>query len=561
MIMAEYQSIKKNFKNLKARPEDANRQNIIEQAFEQHPDIALKILKREANKPSTRIRQVARKAVAGLAQFGEELDWVNSVGGQKCMPLKKVRPKSLKHLVEVVKAAGEQKQRVRAVGSGHAFSDVARTDDAVLIDPILLNHVSDVDLDTLKKSAKDLTIINVQAGITTRNFKQELENRGLALINMGGYDGQTISGTLSTGTHGSGITFGPLASFAKSVVVVSETGTVYQIEPKDGITDPEKFSGMIDGAPVVLKQDDEWFRSILVAVGCLGIIYSYVMEVTGEFSIEELRTSTTWETIKDSLLPDKWNPVAPIVADVDHFELVLNPYNRWFRNACIKVERKRLGDVPQKGQRKDWLGALLEKVAINSAPDLIRLLNKIPFISPLVIDLAIMTLVEEEPYIDKSYNVFSLGEANEIKAKALELHCDAKECVPTIDKLLKVFQEGAAKRSWYMAGPLGIRFVAPSEAFIAPEAGRMTCTIELDMLVGVTAGEELAKHVKEQMCEPNSSSVRVHWGLDLDLATKEDIRGWYPDFERWHSVYLKLNKTGMFNNKFTDRVGISVAVP
>ena len=67
---------------------------------------------------------------------------------------------------------------------------------------------------------------------------------------------------------------------------------------------------------------------------------------------------------------------------------------------------------------------------------------------------------------------------------ALELNCDAKQCVPTIDKLLTVFQEEAKEHDWYMAGPLGIRFVAALDAFLAPEAGRMTCTVELDMLVG-----------------------------------------------------------------------------
>jgi hypothetical protein len=48
-------------------------------------------------------------------------------------------------------------------------------------------------------------------------------------------------------------------------------------------------------------------------------------------------------------------------------------------------------------------------------------------------------LVEKKPYIDKSFNVFSLGAANNVKALALELHYDAKQCVPTIDKLLVVF--------------------------------------------------------------------------------------------------------------------------
>ena len=46
--------------------------------------------------------------------------------------------------------------------------------------------------------------------------------------------------------------------------------------------------------------------------------------------------------------------------------------------------------------------------------------------------------------------------------------------------------------------------------------------------------------------------------MDLDLVTKDDIREWYPNFERWNKVYQELNSIGMFNNKFTDRMGISI---
>jgi hypothetical protein len=553
--MALHQSIKETFRRLEIDPHDEHNQKKAEDVFSKHPDAVFSVIKEEVNKTPSTARQPAGSSQPHLTA---DPDWVNCVGEQRCTPLKKVKPQSLKDLVGIVSEANKMKQRVRAVGSGHAFSDIARTDSAILVNPVLLNRVSEVESGLLRESARNQKLVHVQSGITVQSFITELDNRGLALINMGGYTGQTISGTLSTGTHGSGITFGPLASFARSIVLVSESGTVYQIEPASGITDPAKFSGIIDGVDVVLKQDDEWFRAVLVAMGCMGVIYSFIMEVTEAFSVKELRTSTTWEKVKGSLAPSMWKPVPPVISAVDHFELVLNPYTQWFRNACVKVERTRLGEVPAEGKRQDWLSALLEQASIDNAPDLIDFLNKIPFISPLVIDQAIMTLVETKPYIDKSFKIFSLGPANDIKAMALELHCDAKQCVPMIDKLLTVFQDEAKEHDWYMAGPLGVRFVAASDAFLAPEAGRMTCTIELDMLVGVTTGRELARHIKEKICGSDRTSARVHWGLDLDFVTKDDIREWYPDFERWNKVYRELNSSGMFNNKFTDRMGISI---
>jgi len=548
------QSIKEMLRGLEANPHDEQHQKKAADALSKHPDAVFNVIKGEANRT---LSAPGQPSGPGAPQPNADTVWVNCIGQQECTPLEQVKPQSLKDLVDIVIEARKQKQRVRAVGSGHAFSDVARTDGAVLVSPVLLDRVSDVESDLLRESVAGQKLIHVQSGILVQNLITELTNRGLALINEGGYTGQTISGTLSTGTHGSGITFGPLASFARSIVLVSETGTVYQIEPADGITDPAKFSGVIDGVEVTLKQDDEWFNAVVVSMGCMGVIYAFTMEVCDAFSIKELRSSTTWDKIKGSLEPSKWDPVPPIISSFDHFELVLNPYHIFFRNACVTVERTRLGNVPAQGQRQDWLSAVLEQASIDNAPELVAILNAIPFISPIVIDQAIMTLVEKKPYIDKSYNVLSLGEANDLKALALELHCDATQCVPTIDKLLTVFQEEAKEHDWYLAGPLAIRFTAPSNAFLAPESGRMTCTMELDMLVGAKTGEELLRHMKEKICTSDSSSTRVHWGLDLDFVTKDDIRNWYPNFERWNKVYQELNSEGMFNNKFTDRVGIS----
>jgi hypothetical protein len=111
-----------------------------------------------------------------------------------------------------------------------------------------------------------------------------------------------------------------------------------------------------------------------------------------------------------------------------------------------------------------------------------------------------------DPYVDKSFNVFTLRAAKEIMALAAELHCDAARCVPTVDALTEAYDDMADRECWYMAGPLGIRFVATSEGYLVPQAGRMTCAVELTMLAG------LARLVKERLCTLHGGSVRLHWG-------------------------------------------------
>ncbi|CAK7205275.1 hypothetical protein SEUCBS139899_008042 [Sporothrix eucalyptigena] len=482
---------------------------------------------------------------ASANEDDENPTWVNCVGEQENSPLVIVKPESLQQLVAILADAYHLRQRVRAVGSGHSFSDITNSTNAVLVDMTLLKRISMVDNgeDGIVGITKPLTasfalptdqpsssgspqttttnrsrrLARVQAGITIRELNDELDNRGLALPNMGAYDGQTIAGVMSTGTHGSGIAFGPMASLVRAIVLVADNGTVYQIEPaspkvgKGPLSDPAAYPRTIDGLPAVLQQDDNWFRTALVSMGCIGVIYSYVIEVTEAFNVHELRSATRWDEVRKQLLPELWAPIAPAVAGAEHFELVLNPYMLWAHNSCIRVERNRVtASTKPSGARKDWFSTLLEQFGIYSIPHLLGVLNRFPAINPIVINRAITTLVESGPYVDKSFRVFNLGPANSIKAMAIELHCDATQCVPIIDKLLEVFQDEAMRREYYMTGPLGIRFIAASDAFLAPEAGRMTCAIELDMLVGVETGAKLAKDIKERMCTDRTDSPRVH---------------------------------------------------
>lgn len=82
--------------------------------------------------------------------------------------------------------------------------------------------------------------------------------------------------------------------------------------------------------------------------------------------------------------------------------------------------------------------------------------------------------------------------------------------------------------------------------------------VEMDMLAGVTTGPGLLAHMKEVLCSgPQGKSVRVHWGLDLDTVTKNDVSEMYPKWDQWLGVYGQLNTLGMWNSKFTDRLGIS----
>ena len=49
-----------------------------------------------------------------------------------------------------------------------------------------------------------------------------------------------------------------------------------------------------------------------------------------------------------------------------------------------------------------------------------------------------------------------------------------------------------------------------------------------------------------------------HWGLELDILQGADVEKMFSKYHEWLGVFGQLNATGMFNNSFTDRMGISI---
>ena len=399
-----------------------------------------------------------------------------------------------------------------------------------------------------------------ESGITIKDLNKALNKADRALANMGAYDGQTLAGAISTGIHGTGISLGPIASSVRSLVLVSESKTIFQVEPTKGITDPAKVAKA--RPDVVLKQDDEWFNSNVVAMGCMGLIYSCTLDVMPAYYLQESRVLDTWEGLtsrdgKDSLSSWLADP------EVRHVEVDINPYAVAGVHSCVKVIRRKT-DGPAKGSRgiANWISAIVASCPIADWA-VVHFLNLFPRICPRIINSALKTLADND-YVDKSYVVMNIGAVDKVKAMALELSfdatgatTDATNLVNKVNSLLSILANAATKQKWYLAGPVAVRFVAGSDAYLAPQTGRTTCMAELDLLVGIRNGEILLREVKNTVCM-KGSGVRVRWGLDIDTVSGSEVHDMFPQYDRWLSLYRQLNTSGIFNSVFTDRLGISV---
>ncbi|MCJ1468789.1 hypothetical protein MMC07_007419 [Pseudocyphellaria aurata] len=479
------------------------------------------------------------------------LTWSNCIGEQRCKARQIRHPDCCQDLVNAVNDGRAQGLTVRAVGSGHSISDVALT-DGILLDPKSMKKVIPLDISSLFEPLRGSSLFSVESGITIRELNDELDKRSLALVNMGAFDGQTLAGAISTGTHGTGLGLGPMASNVQSLVVVSETGSIYQIEPSNGITDPVKFTSRNPG--IELIQDDDCFQSSVVAMGCMGLIYSYTLDVLPSFFLRESRSLDTWESLKLHFLHGSQSP---LLTSHRHFEIDINPYAVNGVHSCVKIVRD-VDNGPTHGEKglKNWLSCLLAKFSVEGS--LVDFFNQFPKLVPAGINETLVALVDVD-CVGTSHEIMDLGAVHDVKVQALELSFDARNFVSSIDDLLAVFAQAAQNDDWYVSGPIIVRFVEHSAAYLAPQEGRDTCMVELNVLMGINNGESLLRAVKERMCV-KGSGVRVHWGLDLDTVSASEMHDMFPKFDRWLSVYRQMNSSGIFDNAFTKRLNISMGM-
>ncbi|MBK9151109.1 MAG: hypothetical protein IPM26_08940 [Saprospiraceae bacterium] len=238
------------------------------------------------------------------------------------------------------------------------------------------------------------------------------------------------------------------------------------------------------------------------------------------------------------------------------FELKLNPHPTLEKDyTCIITTRNKYvpkGDESKDAKRRNPFIQFLSR--LNKNGELNKIFNTLKSSSPAFIDWALNSFVEDT-YIDKSFKVFNIGEANYIPAYSSELAISMKDdqYIEIIDKLLEHIEFIRKKNNWYMSGPLAIRFVRKANAWISPMYGEDTCMVEVIMAKGTLHAKKIYTSIEKEMDKYN---VRMHWG-QYNYQSSAMIQRKYPKIEKWKKVAAELNKTNVFTNNYINSVGLN----
>jgi hypothetical protein len=461
-------------------------------------------------------------------------------------PLREFRASGLDDVVALVRRAEADKTTLKAIGSRHSWSDVELGGGYVL-----RPMAGELGLDHVRGGVDTSRLLRVQGGTRVREVNELLDARGLALANMGGYDGQTFAGVMSTATHGTGVSYGPLASFARSIDLVASGGVVHRIEPRDGITDPAGYRAAHPER--VLEQDDALFAAVQVGMGLLGVVYSVTIEAVPAYRLCEKRVLRKWLDVRAEIAD-------PAFLDpFEHYELYLSPYGDGKDNRCMVCTRTPTEESPPWWSKRARRSLSPEILAL--VPRIGSILNVaaglFPRKVPWMIGMTLKALTDDE-YIGKSYRVYNIGRANHVPAYSAEVGVpvDARGLhLRAIDTILEIAGRHARLGDVYQTSPLALRFVAPSDAPMAMMHGRRTMMIELIMLRRTQGGLELLADYEDALyaCEG-----RPHWG-QVNTLTPGIVRSLYPGLDGWLAVHDRLNASGVFDSDFSKRAGLRKA--
>lgn len=494
-----------------------------------------------------------------------QYNWENATRNVRATPLRFFYPRHKKDLIMIIQEAEQKGLRVRAVGSGHSYSEVAKEED-YLVSMKRLNRVWPTPTDVLTLDAINSKVhyVNVEAGTVLHQLNKELDKmgeEGWALKNMGAVDFQTISGALMTATHGTGVGQFGFPDLVKSLKMVSAAGKCYQVEPSDGITDKNKFDN--EEGQLELIQDDETFYSTVMSMGAMGIVYELTLEVVDSFWLEEKRYLIDWKELKAKILSGTY---LEEIQKIDYYGFRVSPYvaKGDSDHLCAVVEQRLIEkkDIPKGlgARTRNILTSLfgdMESIIESSINRFVKDPKKIPQTIKQTLKLS-----RDKRYVNKSYKVL-LQSGRSILRYGISSEFAFKLSPETIVKVIEaIFEQAEKNKEWgglYQSSYIPVRFVKRSAAYLSTayddNPKQDTVYFDVPLLYGTTGDLEILERYQEMMLQLGGMP---HWGKhNKQLYTRNDfIPKYFSQFNTWKKVRTKFDPKGTFSNDFLIKMGL-----
>ncbi|MDJ0734074.1 MAG: D-arabinono-1,4-lactone oxidase [Nostocaceae cyanobacterium] len=226
-------------------------------------------------------------------------------------------PTTEEEIIQIIQEAAQQNLKVRTIGSLHSAAPIPATDGVCIV------------LDKYKNLVNiEGSLVTVQAGMKIWELNEILAEHNLALPTLGTIAQQTVSGAISTGTHGGSLYYKSLSGYVQTLRLIRADGSILEVDNSQDI-----------------------FNAVVISMGLLGIISTVTFKCVPAFSLQSQVISLSMDTFiqqfddinRDNKYVDiRYSPIT------DKVQIVLiNPTEKpikqnggWYPVKTTKLERR-----------------------------------------------------------------------------------------------------------------------------------------------------------------------------------------------------------------------------
>ena len=420
--------------------------------------------------------------------------WSNWSGSVQFAPAEIAYPENEVQVVSIVKAAAAAGKHVRCVGASHSFTKLIETGDVLLS----LDKMSG-----LVSMDKARNVAVVWAGTRLKNLGPLLNAEGLGLPNQGDIDVQSVAGAFSTGTHGTGITFGTLSTCILGITLVTASGEILQISA---------------------QENADYFNAARVSLGALGVITRYELQLVPAFKLKYVAAKAKLGDVLANLETYKQRN--------RNFEFYWFPFTQTVQTK----EMNETNDEPSKNGFGTWFNDIVLENGIFWY--LSKWSRYVPLLSKTVSKIC-GAAVSGGSRSAWSHQVFATPRL--VRFQEMEYNIPEEHFSTVLKEIAALIEQ----RNFRVHFPLECRWVAPDDIWLSPANGRKSAYIAAHMYKGMPYKEYFAA-LEEVFQKYNG---RPHWGK-MHTQNAASLSKLYPHWDDFQRIRRELDPKGVFMNGY-----------
>ncbi|GCE22431.1 D-arabinono-1,4-lactone oxidase [Dictyobacter kobayashii] len=420
--------------------------------------------------------------------------WQNWSGSVRSSLQQLVKPSNIAELARLLSHYSRTGRHVRVVGAGHSFTPLVETDDILLS----LDNLQGVEeIDTEHGTA------TVLGGTRLKLLGETLLARGVAQENLGDIDVQSIAGAISTGTHGTGIHFGNLATQVEALTLVTASGEILECSA---------------------QQNSEIFKAAQVSLGLLGVIARVKLRVVPakrlQFKSHRERLSTCLENLED------------YKNNNSHFEFFWMPHTEW-------VQAKFLNETQAAATGSNLWGRFNKVVLENGLYWLLsECCRLVPSLTPTISKVSAQGIAAVDE-VDFSHRLYATPRA--VRFQEMEYNIPVEHFTTVLQEI----KASIATHHTRVHFPVECRFVQADDIWLSPAYQRPSAYVAVHMYKGMPYRE----YFQQIEAIFKRYQGRPHWGK-LHTQDAASLAQLYPHWDDFRRVRATLDPQGLFLNAY-----------